>query len=561
MQAFDQAISGTLLLQTKERHKHAILFDAGIPAKARLAQPAVSFASLAQAQGLISADLVAPTQERAQQLAKTEGRLLLEEKRIDETAYYLLLRQQLHDQVLWLCDLPASSGFGLYTTNYLEEYGDPGHYRVEPLPLIWRSCSAHLPVERRAGWLQKLGQRPLRLRGESPVSRYGLRKDERAAFDLLRARPSTLAQLAASGVGSPEQVRQLVCAMLLTRQLDLGVAQAPPVGLSETTDSASAPARASVTSNANVPAPSAVSRLSAPRQVRVTEPPASARGAPKDPVSTASSTAPVGVLPSVTPPSPRRSLTPTGVVSPSSKRAFRLEIEQFQARNPQNHYDVLGVERSATAATIRGAFFQLAKRWHPDRLPPALSDLKPFVTQAFVRMGEAHQTLVDDKRRAEYDSALREVPEEEQAQVAAILQAASAFQRAEILTKKRDFAGALVEAQAAYEGDPTQADHTALFAWLQGTQRSEDFGELIQLLDDALEKDSENIRAFWYRAQLCKKAGQTQKAMRDFKKIIQLKPNHVEAQRELRVYSMRKRSDPHVNPKTSSLWGRLMKKD
>ena len=49
------------------------------------------------------------------------------------------------------------------------------------------------------------------------------------------------------------------------------------------------------------------------------------------------------------------------------------------------------------------------------------------------------------------------------------------------------------------------------------------------------------------------------RAMRDFKHIVNIKPHHVEALRELRLYEMRKRSDPNMRkpsdpkmPRTSS---------
>src|SRR5690606_29137163 len=190
--------------------------------------------------------------------------------------------------------------------------------------------------------------------------------------------------------------------------------------------------------------------------------------------------------------------------------------------------EILGIERGADAATIRSAFFQLAKVWHPDRLPEDLKDLKSVVGTAFAKMGEAHQTLADDARRAEYDRALSDAPDDERAQVAAVLDAAHAFQRAEILMKKKDFVGAMKEAKTAYEADSTQADYAALYGWLQGMNRSEGFDDLIRLLDKALEQGEDNVRALWYRGQLLKKAGHQLRALKDFKKIVQLKPNHVD---------------------------------
>jgi tetratricopeptide (TPR) repeat protein len=189
-----------------------------------------------------------------------------------------------------------------------------------------------------------------------------------------------------------------------------------------------------------------------------------------------------------------------------------------------------------------------------------LADLKPIVSKAFAAMGEAHQTLADDARRAEYDGALALAPDDEQTQVAAILEAAHAFQRAEILMKKKDFVGAMKEAKTAYEADPSQADYAALYGWLQGMNRSDNFDELIKILDLALEKNSDNVRALWYRGQLLKRAGHHLRAIKDFRHIVDLKPNHVDARRELRVHQMRKKSAPRGDTGPSGFFGRFKKK-
>jgi curved DNA-binding protein CbpA len=243
--------------------------------------------------------------------------------------------------------------------------------------------------------------------------------------------------------------------------------------------------------------------------------------------------------------------------------ARREEIEAYRARNPKNHFEVLGISLDGDASAVRGAFFQLARVWHPDRLPAELSELKSFVTKTFAAMGEAHQLLSDDARRAEYRRALSNVPDDEQAQVAAILDAASAFQRAEILMNRKDFAQAMQEAKRAYDLDPTQADYAALYAWIQGMNRTSGFEDLIALLDSALSQNAENVRALWYRGQLLKKAGQHLRAQKDFKSIVALKPGHVEAQREIRVHAMRKKSGgdgTQPPPPSGGLFGVFKKK-
>jgi tetratricopeptide (TPR) repeat protein len=176
---------------------------------------------------------------------------------------------------------------------------------------------------------------------------------------------------------------------------------------------------------------------------------------------------------------------------------------------------------------------------------------------------------MDDEKRAEYEHGLGQVPEDEQQQVASILRAASAHQRAEILYKKKSYQEAFIEAKAAYEGDPSQPDYVALYAWLHTlVHPTEKHQTELNLISATLEKNPNHIQALWYRGQLYKKLQMTSRAMRDFKHIVELKPSHVNAAREVRVHKMRRQSDPRggggasggSSPRASGLFGAFRKK-
>ncbi len=542
VQAYDGGLEGTLLLQTQDREKSAILFVRGAPAKARPANNEVVLGKVATDLGLIEAPVAASTYKKAKAAGIPHGKILREEGHLDDTALYLALREQLKRQVLRLCDLPDTTGFGFYKANYLAEWGPSGEWRVKPLPMVWRALADHLPDARRDAWLTKLAETPLKIRASAPVSRYALTKQEKGVVDMLRAMPVPLSKLEQAGVGAPDLVRRVVCALLLSRQLEVG-SQKDPVGLHEPPESPQ-----------SVPPPET---RAARREITLSRPPA----VPRDiGIHEGDSDGP---LPSV-PPSRRTGTTtrvsrgPASRSATSSEDSLRETIVSHLEKDPKNHYEVLGIDKDAATSTIRAAFFQLARVWHPDRLPKELDDLRPQVTRMFALMGEAHQCLSDDKKRAEYDRALRETPDDEQAQVATILEAAGAFQKAEVLMKKKDYKGALKEAKNAYELDPAQADHAALYAWIQGLERSGNYEDLIELLDRAIEKDKENVNALWYRGQLLKKAGKTLRAVKDFKEIVKLKPRHMEAQRELRVHTMRKRSGAQAE--NSGFFGVFKKK-
>lgn len=62
-----------------------------------------------------------------------------------------------------------------------------------------------------------------------------------------------------------------------------------------------------------------------------------------------------------------------------------------------DHYEVLGVERTATPDDIKAAFRRLAYL-HPDKHPN-----DPTARRRFARITEAHAVLSDGEARAKYD--------------------------------------------------------------------------------------------------------------------------------------------------------------
>jgi len=65
---------------------------------------------------------------------------------------------------------------------------------------------------------------------------------------------------------------------------------------------------------------------------------------------------------------------------------------------PRDPYDVLGVEREASAQQIKKAFRQLARELHPD-----VNAHDPDAEEKFKEAAEAYEILSDEERRATYD--------------------------------------------------------------------------------------------------------------------------------------------------------------
>gem|GEM_PF-1425304 len=76
----------------------------------------------------------------------------------------------------------------------------------------------------------------------------------------------------------------------------------------------------------------------------------------------------------------------------------------------QNHYDVLGIERTASPEEVKSAFRLRSHMFHPDKYEnypePLRSQLKAEAAKEFKKLTLAYETLRDPARRAEHDREL-----------------------------------------------------------------------------------------------------------------------------------------------------------
>ncbi|HYO94904.1 MAG TPA: J domain-containing protein [Polyangiaceae bacterium] len=514
--ALDHQLTGTLVLEEPDGLKHAIYFELGAPAKIRTATPVAFLGEVLVQLGDLSEEQRSITLSQAQRSNKLHGEVLLSNGDIEEATLREGLREQLLRKVMHLIALPPETVFGYYAhTNFLEQWGGREHVRGKPLALIWRLVETQARAEHVDEVLTRLGERYLRLHHDAPVLRFRFARAERSVIEVLRAKPQPLAELLARDLAEPLRVRRLIYALAITRQLDLGVPGVEPLGVDEAPSSSRIPVSPTFTPPGGTSAVTGAASAAQASQASI----------------------------------------PPPVYDPEVL-TFRAEIALRAERVDEGLYEVLGLSREAEAADIQTAFIALARKWHPDRLGPDFRDLKEQANRVFARMSEAQQVLCDPVQRREYDQRVRIAGKEaqEQEHVQRVLRAATAFQKAEVHLKRNNLAAAEAEATQALADDPDQAEYQAFVAWIMAQKPNAQLEELIKVLDRAVGMQPNNVRARWYRGQLYKRIGKENRAVQDFKFIVERDPRHLDAQREVRLYQMRRSgSRPPSAPPAANL--------
>ena len=69
----------------------------------------------------------------------------------------------------------------------------------------------------------------------------------------------------------------------------------------------------------------------------------------------------------------------------------------------RDYYEVLGVDKKASAADIKKAYRKIAIKYHPDRQGDKSEAEKKEAEEKFKEAAEAYAVLSDDQKRQQYD--------------------------------------------------------------------------------------------------------------------------------------------------------------
>ena len=463
--------------------------------------------------------------------------------------------------------------YAFYEADLVGDSSDALRGHVDILALIATALRGDVPKDAMVRVIRKLGLDRQRVKKGAPLSRLALQSNEMAFVELMRAEPATAAILIEQ-FGDPKVAQRMLYLLAITECLQpyRPVSQQKLRAVSSSSHPAqreSSPpgARRSTRSSGSMPPP---------------------RGRSSYPPGARDSSLPGGdsVLPaSISNMPPARTLSGE-IVAPRAmpgKPPAGLDAEQqkrweevarvISMMDRQNYFEMLGVKESAEGNDISKKYMSLAKIWHPDRLPPELSELRPWVEEIFHLFTVASDTLGDANKRIEYQKTVMQgggTPESER-KLNVMVEAAINFQKVDVLVKRRRYDDALEICEAAMAVVRKEADYPAMTAWILLLRDGIDDEAVANRIRDLLRKafaiNPDHVQGHFVRANFLKRQGDHDKALKHFKKVSKLDPKNLEALREVRIGNMRKSRGRSSAPppsrgdsKRPSIFGKFFKK-
>lgn len=207
----------------------------------------------------------------------------------------------------------------------------------------------------------------------------------------------------------------------------------------------------------------------------------------------------------------------------------------------QDLFSVLGVNRNAKQTDIKKRYHELAKIFHPDKLPSnASSVLKNLGQQVFGQMTKAYETLSNDQKKTTY---LKEL---EMGKAEKILEAEALFEDGKTLLKSGQTSKAREKFEAAALLRPPTSEILIHLAWtrLQTMEAQGVSEEALFQVETTLNKippeDRHNYTYYFVKGLFQNMLGEEAAAKKNLQHALSLNPKFIEAERALRVLDLKK---------------------
>ncbi len=213
-----------------------------------------------------------------------------------------------------------------------------------------------------------------------------------------------------------------------------------------------------------------------------------------------------------------------GIIDDETKKKIADLEKLSQEIESMNYYQILNIARDATHKEIKNSYFEMARKYHPDRFDRELpQDSREMIEEVFGHITRAFQTLNNEKEKQDYDTKLDEPEGLDRKTLEQ--KADGKFIQGKSLYNREKYEEALVCFEEAIRIKSNKANYFLFLAKTESKVPSfhekaeEDFHK-------ALELEPWNVECFVALGEFYNQEGLSVKAQRQFKKALDIDPEN-----------------------------------
>ena len=260
--------------------------------------------------------------------------------------------------------------------------------------------------------------------------------------------------------------------------------------------------------------------------------------------------------PGPVPPTPKPPAPPAGEGEALSQ--FLLEMNRLlQVAEKGTHYQLLGVLPDSSPKQIRHKFYELARKFHPDRHVDR-PDWADSLQKLMDALAKAHKTLANEQKRTSYDKQLAAsgVFNLDRGKTELQETAEECAQRAIQLLLAHNFAGSIFWLRKCVRIAPNAARYRSMLARSLAAVKQYR-REAIEQFQKAIALDPLSTSTYLRFGQLYEDMQLPWRARPLYQKILQIDPTHEEARERLRAIDAKEgKKEPKASPLASRLFSR-----
>lgn len=204
----------------------------------------------------------------------------------------------------------------------------------------------------------------------------------------------------------------------------------------------------------------------------------------------------------------------------------------------KDNFEILGVTRTTPSIDVKKTYHELAKTFHPDKLPPtATEEVRRLTKSIFTRMTLAYETLTNESLRTKY------VQELDYGQAELLIRSETLIEEGRAMLKANQAGKALEKFKEAQTLRPPSGEITLLRSWAQmmmtnSITNKSLLGKIHDDLNNLPQEDRNQPMYYHVRGLLLKHQGQTEQAVNAFRQALQLNAQFVDANREINLIQL-----------------------